>query len=113
MEMVKQPTLSEKVEKAKRFNTGKVDFTLLPVKACEAECRVWKMGEAKYGRDNWQRLWGEDTINVVMASLMRHSFAILKGEVTDLESGEYHAAHIRCNAAMLIEYYERIKEVET
>jgi hypothetical protein len=94
---------------AKRFNSGKVDYTLLPVKACESECRVWMHGQAKYGRNNWQKLWGEDTVNVVMASLLRHSFAILNGEVIDEESGEYHAGHLRCNAAMLIEYYERNK----
>ncbi len=100
-------------EVAKRFNEGKVDFTLLPVKACEAECRVWMGGEKKYGRSNWKKLWGENTVNVAMASLLRHSFAILNGEVTDKESGEYHAAHIRANAAMLIEYYERQKDETT
>jgi hypothetical protein len=67
-------------------------------------------GEKKYGRSNWKKLWGEDTVNVAMSSLLRHAFAILNGEVTDAESGEYHAAHIRANAAMLIEYYEVQKD---
>jgi hypothetical protein len=61
------------------------------------------MGEKKYGRDNWKKLWGDKTVEVVMASLLRHAFAILDGEERDPESGEYHAGHVRCNVAMLIE----------
>lgn len=93
--------------KALRFNGGKVDLALLPVAACEEECKVWMVGEKKYGRYNWQKLWGDDTVNVAMASLLRHAFAILEGQECDEETGLYHAAHIRCNAAMLIEYYRK------
>ena len=92
---------------ANRFNSGKIDLALLPIPALEEEAKVWMKGEQKYGRDNWKKLWGDKTIDVVMASLLRHSFAILKGEERDEESGEYHASHIRCNAAMLIEYYNK------
>lgn len=89
---------------AKRYNQGKVDLSLLPVEACIQEARVWMAGERKYGRDNWKHLWGDNTISTVMASLLRHSFAILNGEVVDPETGLDHAAHIRCNAAMVLEY---------
>jgi hypothetical protein len=102
-----------KEERAKRYNTGKVDYSLLPVAACEAECRVWMKGQETYGRDNWKKLWGADTERVVLASLLRHTFAALKGERVDTESGEYHMAHVRCNAAMLIEYYQRIEQENT
>lgn len=95
---------------AKRFNEGKVDLTLLPVAACRAEARVWMGGEKKYGRSNWRKLWGNKTIDVAMASALRHMFAILDGETNDPESGEYHAAHVRCNMAMLIEFYETQQE---
>lgn len=95
---------------AKRDNLNKVDLSLLPVKACISEAEVWAIGVKKYGRGNWQKLWGDETTNVVMASLLRHAFAILEGETVDSESGLYHAAHIRCNAAMIIEYLERKKE---
>lgn len=90
--------------KATRYNDGKSDMSLLPTKACIEEAKVWAMGEKKYGRSNWKKLWGDDTINVVMASLLRHAFAILDGEELDPESGLDHAGHIRCNAAMIIEY---------
>jgi len=97
----------DSADSADRFNDGKVDLTLVPTEANKAEARVWGFGADKYGRDNWKKLWGDDTVNVVMASLLRHSYAILEGEINDPESGEQHAAHIRCNAAMLIEYFSK------
>ena len=98
----------EKGERANRFNTGKTDFTLIPVDSMEAEARVWMQGQEKYGRGNWEKLWGDDTPTVVIQSLYRHMLAILDGEIYDKESGEQHAAHIRCNAAMLIRYFNQI-----
>lgn len=90
--------------KATRHNQGKVDYTLIPIDALTAEAKVWMAGEQEYGRNNWEKLWGDDTIQCVMASLLRHSFAILQGEYYDSESKEQHAAHIRANAAMIIRY---------
>jgi len=93
------------VMNALRYNEGKVDYTLIPVDALQEEARVWMMGEKKYGRDNWEKFWGNDTVNVIMQSLMRHACAILSGDMIDEESGLHHAAHIRCNAGMLLRHY--------
>jgi len=90
---------------ANRFNGDKIDLTLIPPDATREEALVWMMGQKKYGRDNWEALWGENTVNSVMASLLRHTLAIQMGESHDDESGLQHAAHIRCNAAMLIRYF--------
>lgn len=89
---------------ATRDNKGKVDLTYLPREALEQEARVWEFGATKYGRDNWTKLWGDDTIRVCMASAMRHMLAINSGELLDPESGLPHASHIRCNMAMILEY---------
>ena len=91
---------------ANRYNAGKVDYTLLPIDALTAEAKVWMGGEKKYGRHNWEKLWGDDTVNVAMASALRHSYAILEGELIDQESGLPHAAHVRCNMAMIIRWME-------
>lgn len=99
--------MASESSKATRHNQGKTDYTLLPVDALEAEARVWMQGQTKYGRGNWEKLWGDDTCTVVMQSLLRHAFAIMKGELVDPESGQHHAAHIRCNAAMLIRHYNQ------
>jgi len=95
---------------ALRYNSGKTDFTLLPVDALEAESKVWMMGMEKYGRNNWENLWGDETKNVVMQSAMRHMMAIMSGEDIDNESGQPHAAHVRCNMAMLIRYYNEMEK---
>ena len=95
---------------ALRYNSGKTDFTLLPVDALEAESNVWMMGMEKYGRNNWEKLWGDETKNVVMQSAMRHMMAILSGEDIDNETGQPHAAHVRCNMAMLIRYYNETEK---
>lgn len=101
----------ESLPVADRYNEGKIDYTLLPVDALEAEARVWMLGAEKYDRDNWKKLWGNESVDVIMASLLRHAMAIQKGEHVDQETGEYHAAHIRCNCAMLIHYYNTRGEV--
>jgi len=99
--------------KADRYNEGKVDLSLIPTEAVVQECRVWEHGAKKYSRDNWKKMWGDDTINVVMASALRHMFAILDGQKDDPETGLPHAAHVRCNCAMLLEYYKQQEEKES
>lgn len=91
---------------AERHNSSKVDLSYIPVEATIQECKVWEFGGQKYYRNNWKKLWGDDTPNVVLASALRHMMAILDGEEIDEESGCYHAAHVRCNMAMLLEYYK-------
>ena len=107
-EFYEKPTISvtntEAKYEAARFNKGKADLTLLPKIACEQEALVWAFGAKKYTRDNWKKLWGKDTYAVANASLLRHAMAIANGELIDEESGLPHAAHIRCNAAMILEY---------
>jgi len=100
-------------ELANRANAGKVDYTLIPADASEAEALVWMHGQEKYGRGNWEKLWGEDTVNVVLASAFRHMMAIQKGEMVDPESGLPHAAHVRCNMAMLIRYQNQTDSVSS
>ena len=98
-------------QQADRHNEGKVDHTTHYIPALEAEARVWMKSREKYpdradGTPNWHALWGDDTTKVACASALRHIFAILGGEVLDKESGEHHAAHVRCNMAMLIKHWE-------
>lgn len=101
---MEEPTLKQL---ALRYNKGKTELSLLPAKACVEEAKVWQFGEKKYGRDNWKKLYGPDTVQKVMDSLLRHAFAILDGQMLDEETGLEHAAHIRCNAAMIIEFNQR------
>lgn len=103
---------SNNPNQATRFNGGKVDYTLLPLDSLTAEAMVWQMGERKYGRHNWEKLWGKDTPQVAMASALRHIFAYLSGEEYDQESGLHHLAHVRCNCAMGIRHSNEKRQKE-
>lgn len=89
---------------AMKFDSGKPPISLIPRSAIEAEARVLGFGAEKYGRDNWRK--GMSWSRVVDA-IQRHALAIADGELTDPESGEPHAAHIRAGCGFLIEYAEK------
>lgn len=94
-------------EKAKRFNSNKIDYTILPLAGRKERARAWMRGEIKYDRDNWKKLWGDDTILVCMQCLLRHATALEEGEHIDPETGVSHAALIGCNVDMIIEWQKR------
>jgi hypothetical protein len=94
---------------ADRANSGKVQLSYIPTKAEEAEARVWMFGAKKYSRDNWKK--GLPFLSVI-DSIKRHVNAFKDGETYDPESGEHHMAHVRCNAAMLIEFIDSHPELD-
>lgn len=69
--------------------------------------RVWEHGEKKYAAFNWMKgmSW-----NSVIGCYMRHIQAIQQGTTVDEESGRLHAAHLVCNAMMLVHYTENYPE---
>jgi hypothetical protein len=81
-----------------RKNSGKPDYSLIPLHLLEGEARVWMLGEKKYTRWNWTRgmKW-----SIPVGCLLRHLAAWQRGEDTDPESGEAHLDHIACNIRML------------
>jgi hypothetical protein len=62
---------------------------------------VWSFGAKKYQTHNWRKGL---TFLRILSALLRHAFAILRGEDRDPETGLLHAAHIRCCAGMLGEF---------
>lgn len=98
--------------KGLRYNTNKPKWSLVDFKSLESMVRVLEYGVEKYtvrdengevvtnGKDNWKK--GMITSEVA-ESLLRHTFALLRGEINDPESGLPHIGHIMCNA-MFLEY---------
>jgi hypothetical protein len=89
---------------ALKADTGKPRIGLISRCALEAEARVMGFGAQRYGDHNWRQ--GFKWSRIIDAAL-RHLIAIADGEDHDPESGELHAAHVRCCMAFLIEHYER------
>lgn len=85
-----------------KYDNKKPMMALIPPTALEEEAWVWTFGAQKYDKWNWNK--GLEFTRILSA-LMRHTNALVKGQDIDPESGRHHGAHIRCCAAMLIEYY--------
>lgn len=87
-------------EKALRYNTDKLHWSLVDFKSLEPLVRVLEYGTKKYSKDNWKK--GLDTTEV-LESLSRHLFSLMAGEEIDSESQLPHIGHIMANA-MFYEY---------
>jgi len=81
-----------------RYNKGKSEWGLVDWEIVEDMVSVLEFGKRKYSDWNWFKgLYVVATIE----SLLRHTFAILRGEDIDKDSGLPHYAHIMCNAMFL------------
>lgn len=72
------------------------------------ECaEVFDYGKRKYSAHNWCRgmAW-----SIPIACAARHLLAIIRGELTDPESGKSHRGHTFCNLAMLYTFGETYPE---
>jgi len=81
-----------------KHDQGKPDLSLVDVSLVNAAARALMFGAEKYGRDNYKN--GLD-INRVYASLFRHLFARMSGEIKDPESGLDHLDHASANMQFL------------
>lgn len=83
------------IQKALRYNEGKLQWSHVDFKSLEPMVRVLEYGGRLYGKDNWRK--GHDKTEV-LESAMRHLAAIFDGEENDPESGLPHIGHVMCNA---------------
>jgi len=90
-----------------RYNSGKADFSLIPLCTLEDEAKVWEYGKRKYAAWNWAKgmPW-----SVPFACAMRHLSAWQQGEEIDEESGYPHLAHAMCNLRMLVLFANTYRE---
>lgn len=93
----------------KRFNTGKLQWHLLPIETLKEVVQVLQMGAEKYGLGNWQK--GMSWL-VCWDCLMRHAIAWRNGETKDTESGLNHLSHVIANAMFLLWYTDHKKGVD-
>lgn len=92
-----------KKEKGIKHDSNKPMMCLIPPEANIYEAKVWTEGMKAYGLYNWKN--GLDVTRIISA-LERHLTAIKLGQNLDPFSGLPHAAHIRCDAAMLIKFLD-------
>ena len=84
-----------------KHDTEKPRYDLLPPEAIGQMAQVLTFGAKKYAPNNWRTI--PDALNRYQAAMLRHAFAIQRGEINDPETGLPHAAHIMCCAAFIVE----------
>ena len=94
-------------QRSLRYNTGKPDYSLIPIAAMQEAAKVLEYGASKYERDNWKRPthW-----TVSFACLQRHLAAWQSGEDNDPESGRNHLGHAFCNILQMLHMLENHPE---
>lgn len=80
----------------RKFDTGKLRWSLLPIAPMKEVVKVLMFGAAKYNDFNW--LYVDNAKQRYSDAALRHFFAYLEGEVADEESGCHPLAHTIVNA---------------
>ncbi len=94
-----EPRTPQPAEAGLKYDTEKPAVELLDPYALEQTALVLAFGKKKYAAHNWR---GGIGYSRLIAAALRHTFAILRGEDNDPESGLPHAAHLACCAMFLI-----------
>jgi len=95
--------------KGPKETSGKVRWKIFPFKEAEYVVKVFEYGASEMAyKAPFTYRKGIDPADLAEAAI-RHSTAILAGEMIDPESGLPHAAHIAANGLMIISQYEREK----
>ena len=81
-----------------KYDQDKPRTDLLDPLALEGLARVMGFGAKKYAAHNWR---GGISVSRLIGSVLRHTFAILRGEDLDPESGLPHVDHLGASWMML------------
>ena len=82
-----------KLTQGTKHDGDKIRMELLDAQALEGLAAVLTFGAKKYAAHNWR---GGISNSRLLGALMRHTFAILRGEYIDPESGLPHIDHVGC-----------------
>lgn len=82
-------------ELGKKYDSGKLDWTLVPFSSLEGAVRVLMFGAGKYDRENWKLV--KNGTQRYTAACLRHLLKHMDGEEFDPETGMRHTAHAMVN----------------
>jgi hypothetical protein len=81
------------LEEAVKQDLGKTRMDLIDPLAIEGLAKVLTFGAEKYAAHNWRKGIANSRL---IAAMLRHMFAIMRGEDIDPESGLPHIDHVGC-----------------
>ena len=82
-----------------KFDTGKLQYSLIPPETTQALAEVLTFGSRKYAPNNWMLV--ENGEQRYLDALYRHLNAFRLGETHDPESSLHHLSHALTNIAFL------------
>lgn len=97
-------TVAAMQELGRKYDSGKIDWTLLPFSSLEGAVRVLMFGAEKYERENWKLV--KNGRQRYTAACLRHLLKHMDGEEFDPETGLRHTAHAMVNL-LFIEWLRR------
>jgi hypothetical protein len=86
----------------RKFDGGKLQYSLLPPLALKATVEILTFGAEKYEPDNWKHV--PDSKRRYFDAMQRHLWAWKEGEQNDPETGKNHLAHAMCCLMFLYEH---------
>jgi hypothetical protein len=92
--------MKDEVIVGRKYDTGKLRYSLIPVLALAEIVKVLCFGANKYGDNNWIHV--ENASQRYLDALMRHVESYRSGEMLDPESGLHHLAHAGCCILFLL-----------
>lgn len=84
-----------------KFDSDKPEYGLLPPHALDEIVKVLTYGAQKYDRENWRKV--PERQRRYFDAMMRHLWAVKRGEAVDNETGLSHYAHAGCCLMFLLE----------
>lgn len=93
-----------------KYDTGKLQYGLIPPIATRSLAQVLTFGAAKYAPNSWQKV--PDGERRYTDALYRHMEAYRMGEPIDSESKLSHLAHAITNIAFLLHFEEQRNKKE-
>ncbi len=84
----------------KKYDAGKLRYSLIPALALAEIVKVLCFGAKKYGDNNWIHV--ENARERYLDALMRHIEAYRSGEMFAEDSGLHHLAHAGCCILFLL-----------
>lgn len=102
----------ESAAEGKKFDDGKLDWSLLDMEFIEPLIPIFALGEKRYGYLNWQKDFGPDFSRRFQAARKRHEKAAQYNPLAQNEDDDnvYHLAQVAWNA--LEELYHARKKAK-
>jgi hypothetical protein len=84
-----------------KWDTGKLDYTLLEPLFLQELAKIMTLGEKNHPKVNGESSWRLVEPDAYLKALLRHIQAYRLGERIDQDMGTHHLAHIAVNAMFL------------